>query len=112
MTNSKTIAVLCLSMAAFAAMAIAAPSEPVRLASEEVGQPLTLTGARHIVADRLTAMGQRNLRPGRAEFGDDGNVVVEIVTFPAGLPVRKVIVDAKSGQVTDARTGTPIAMRV
>jgi len=110
MSHLKTVAALCLSAAAFATMAVGAPSTPVLSVAEESAQPLTLTGARHIVAQRLAELGQTGLRPGTAQFDRDGNVAVEIVNV-SGLPVRHVLVDAKSGQVTDARTGAPLATR-
>ncbi|HLG87254.1 MAG TPA: hypothetical protein VKZ79_08660 [Alphaproteobacteria bacterium] len=108
MSQLKTVVALCLSAAAFATMAIAAPSTPVVSAAENSAQPLTLTGAKHIVADQLAEMGQAGLRPGHAEFDKDGNVSVDIVDI-SGLTVRHVLVDAKSGQVTDARTRAPLS---
>ena len=107
MSQLKTVAALCLSAAAFATMAIAAPTTLVISVAEDSAQPLTLTGAKHLVAQRLAEMGQSGLRPGSAAFDKDGNVSVEIVNI-SGLPVRHVLVDAKSGQVTDARTGASL----
>jgi hypothetical protein len=68
------------------------------------GQTLTLTGAKQMVSAKLAAAGQRNLRPGHAEFDGEGNVSVEIETLQ-GLPVSHVVVHADNGMVTDARTG-------
>jgi hypothetical protein len=110
MSSLKTIAALCFSAAAFATMAVAAPATTVISVADENAAPLTLSAAKQIVAHRLAEIGQSSLRPGRAEFDKDGNVSVEVVNL-SGLAVRHVLVDAKSGQVTDARTGTPLAMR-
>lgn len=109
MTTLRIVALACLSAAAFAGAAVAAPAATFEVIAADAAQPLTLTSAKEIVAKRLHALGQDRLRPGRAGFEDDGSVSVELVT-QAGLPFGHVRVDAKSGQVTDARTGAPFAM--
>ena len=82
-----------------AAYAHAAPA--VTEIAGDVGQTLTLGGAKQMVAAKLAADGQRTVRPGRAEFDGEGNVKVEIVTLQ-GLPISHVIVHAVSGMITDA----------
>ena len=67
----------------------------------DLGQPLTLTSAKHMVSDKLAATGQRALQPGHAEFDLDGNVHVDIVN-QVGLTVSHVIVHANDGMITDA----------
>ena len=109
MTTLRTLALACLSALAVAGAAAAAPAATLEVIAADAAQPLTLTSAKQIVAHRLHEMGQDKLRPGRAAFEDDGSVSVELVT-QAGLPFGHVRVDAKSGQVTDARTGAPFAM--
>ncbi len=69
-----------------------------------MGEKLTLAGAQHLVREKLAAAGQRNMRPGHAEFDEAGNVAVEILNLQ-GTPVSHVIVRADNGMVTDARTG-------
>ena len=82
-------------------------AETLRIAEGSVGAPLTLTGAKQTVSRLLNESGQIHLRVGRAEFDRDGNVAVEIVSLQ-GVPMRHVVVDAKSGVVADARTGAPL----
>ena len=67
----------------------------------EPGQALTLTSAKQMVADKLKASGQSQVRPGAAEFDADGNVRVDIVNLN-GLTVSHVLVHANDGQITDA----------
>jgi hypothetical protein len=107
MNRFKILTVAFMSAFLTAVAAQAATSTAVLNAAEST-DPLTLMGAKKIVANRLTELGKTDLRPGRAEFDKDGNVAVEIVNIQ-GLPVLHVRVDAKSGQVTDARKGTPLA---
>jgi hypothetical protein len=68
------------------------------------GETLTLTNAKQLVSAKLAAAGQRNLRPGHAEFDGAGNVAVDIETLQ-GLPVSHVLVHADNGMITDARSG-------
>jgi hypothetical protein len=109
MTSLRTFAFACMSAVTFAGAAMAAPAATTVIAAD-AAQPLTLTAAKQIVARRLAETGKSKLRPGRAEFDGDGNVSVEIVNI-GGLPISHVLVNAKSGQVTDSRTGTPLSMR-
>jgi len=69
----------------------------------DLGQTLTLTSAKQMVADKLKASHQSQVRPGAAEFDADGNVRVDIVDTN-GLTVSHVLVHANGGQITDAAT--------
>ncbi len=108
MSNFRIFTIACLSALALADGAMLASAAPLVM-TENGADTLTLSGAKQIVAHRLTELGKTDWRPGRAEFDRDGNVSVEIVTLQ-GIAVRHVRVDAKSGMVTDARTGSPLAM--
>ena len=81
----------------------AAADEVIRIGQTELGQPVTLTGAKQLVTRWLDEKGERQLRVGRAEFDRDGNVAIEVVS-PQGIAVRHMLVDAKSGQVAVAQT--------
>jgi hypothetical protein len=81
--------------------AYAAPA-PTAVAAD-LGQTLTLTSAKQMVADQLKASHKSQVRPGAAEFDADGNVRVDIVDTN-GLTVSHVLVHANSGQITDAAT--------
>ncbi len=94
---------IAITTAAYAPAALASPAPANEIAGAP-GQTLTLTGAKQMVSAKLAAAGQRNLRPGHAEFDGEGNVAVEIETLQ-GLPVSHVVVHADNGMVTDARTG-------
>ena len=91
------------------AEALAAPQTLV-VADAEAGSTLTLSDAKHLVAQVLSDNGERTLRVGRAEFDGSGNVTVEIATLQ-GITVRHVIVDAKSRLVADARTHAPLSKK-
>jgi hypothetical protein len=67
----------------------------------DLGQTLTLTSAKQMVADKLRAAHQSQVRPGAAQFDADGNVLVDIVNTN-GLTVSHVLVHANGGQITDA----------
>ena len=86
-----------------AAYAHAAPATTEIAA--DLGQPLTLDSAKKMVGEKLTATGQNMVRPGRAKFDKDGNVIVEIVTLQGELPVGHMIVHANDGMITDANAG-------
>jgi hypothetical protein len=86
---------VCITSAAYAAPA-------ANEIAAELGQPLTLDSAKQMVAEKLAEAGQRTVRPGRAKFDADGNVVVEVVTLQGELPVTHMIVHANNGMVTDA----------
>jgi len=107
MNRFKILTIAFLS--AFLSAAAAQAATTTTLAVADANEPLTLTGAKKIVANRLTELGKSSLRPGKAAFEKDGNVSVEVINSQ-GLPVLHVRVDAKSGQVTEARSGTPLAM--
>lgn len=109
MRSFRLLTVTCISALLVATVAGATPSSTVVTISDQTVEPLTLTSAKKIVAHRLTEIGQATLRPGRASFENDGNVSVEIVNTQ-GIAVGHVRVDAKSGQVTNAKTGAPLAM--
>jgi len=109
MSHFRMLGVACLSAFVFAGAAVAAPAVTQIAASEQGAETLTLSGAKQIVTHRLAELGKTNLRAGRAEFAKDGNVSVEILTLQ-GITVDHVRVDAKSGQVTNAHTGAPLAM--
>lgn len=87
----------------------AAASDIVRIADSDPA-PLTLTGAKKLVAKILADNGENQLRPGGAKFDRDGNVAVEVVTIQ-GIAVRHVVVDAKTGGVAYAGTGAPLAKK-
>jgi hypothetical protein len=83
---------------------------PAILAEDGLGAPLTLTGAKQAVSRYLDESGQHQLRVGNAAFNRDGNIAVDIVSLQ-GIPVRHVVVDAKSGAVADARTGATLTKK-
>jgi hypothetical protein len=84
-----------------------AAAETLRIAEDNGGTALTLTGAKQAVARFLADSGQHQLRIGSAAFDREGNVMVEIVSIQ-GIPLRHVVVDAKSGAIADARTGASL----
>ena len=88
----------------------AGAAEPLLVAGDSAAAPVTLTSAKQTVAHYLSDNGQHELRVGRAEFDRDGNVAVEIVSLQ-GIPVRHVVVDAKSGTVAAARTGAALTKK-
>ena len=106
MSNFRILTIACLSALALADGAMLASAAPLVVAADS--DTLTLTGAKKLVANRLSELGKTDLRPGRAEFDGNGNVSVEVVNTQ-GLTVRHARVDAKSRMVIDARTGTPLA---
>jgi hypothetical protein len=85
---------VCITTAAYAAPA-------ANEVAADLGQSLTLTSAKQMVADKLKAAGQITERPGNAEFDADGNVKVDILNIQ-GLTVSHVLVHANNGQITDA----------
>ena len=112
MSSFRFLTVVCASASALflatAAGATQTSSTAVTIA-DQGAEPLTLTSAKRLVDQRLIAIGKSALRAGRASFDNDGNVSVEVVTSQ-GISVGHVKVDAKSGQVTNAKTGAPLAM--
>lgn len=84
-----------------AAYAHAAPAQMVAAQ----GEPLTITSAKQMVSQQLAASGQRNLRPGHAEFDGNGNVTVDLVS-QQGLTVGHVVVHANDGSITNAGAAT------
>jgi hypothetical protein len=85
---------VCITSAAYAAPA-------TNEMAADLGQTLTLSSAKQMVADKLRSAGQNNMRPGAAEFDVNGDVRVEIDTYQ-GLPVSHVLVHANNGMITDA----------
>ena len=85
-------------------------AEPIVVAEDGIGAPLTLTGAKQAVSRYLDDNGQRQYRVGSAEFNRDGNVNVEIVTTQ-GIAVGHILVDGKSGALANARTGAPLTKK-
>ncbi len=76
---------------------MAAEPHPAQVVEANQAGPLTLTGAKQLVARSLLESGQRMVRVGRAEFDGNGNVVVEVVTIQ-GVPLRHVLVDGTTRQ--------------
>ena len=109
MTIFRLLTVTCMSALLVATAAGASSFSTGMIVADQGSEPLTLTGAKKIVELRLTEIGKASLRPGRASFDRDGNVSVEVVNNQ-GIAVGHVRVDAKSGQVTNAKTGAPLAM--
>ena len=72
------------------------------------GEPITLNGARQAVRHWLDESGQRLLRPGTSEFDRNGNVAVEVVSIQ-GTPVYHLLVDGRTGQLSDQRSGKILA---
>jgi hypothetical protein len=85
-------------------------AQPVIVAEDGVGAPLTLTGAKQAVTRYLSDSGHRELRAGHAEFNRDGNVAVEIVGIQ-GIAVGHVLVDGKSGAIANAKTGASLTKK-
>ena len=77
---------------------VAIAAEPAQVVAGNQSGPLTLTEAKQIVAKALDASGERQLRPGRAEFAGNGNVLVQVVNA-MNLPIREVLVDAATRQL-------------
>lgn len=83
--------------------ALASQSRPFPLISADQPGPLTLTGAKQVVAQSLLRSGERLLRIGHAEFDGHGNVIVEVQTIQ-GIPFRHVLVDGQTHEVAATRT--------
>lgn len=106
--TSTVAAVFLIAVSGPAIRSLAA--EPAIMAEDGATAPITLAGAKQAVSHYLNDNGQRQLRVGRAEFDRDGNITVEIVSLQ-GIPVRHVVVDAKSGAIADARTGAALTKK-
>lgn len=91
-----------------ALLAIPAAVQAAEPATQVVaGDPsgtLTLTEAKQIVAKALDASGARQLRPGKAEFAGNGNVLVEVVNLQ-NMPIRHVLVDGTTRQLAAVKGG-------
>ena len=102
----RIASLLTASLIALTSVSAVAAPQTLTVADSE----LSLSGAKHIVADYLKDSGNRTLKVGRAEFTRNGNVDVEIVTLQ-GIPLKHVVVDGKSGDIADARTHAPLSKK-
>jgi hypothetical protein len=104
MARFPTLVALALALVITTVVSTHAAPTVIEIAGN-LGEPLTLNGAKMIVSQKLAADGQRTVCPGRAEFDGNGNVLVEIVSAAEGIPLRHVLVHANDGRITDANVG-------
>lgn len=101
---------LVASLLALSPLLAASAATDITQIADGDSAPLTLTGAKKLVAKILADNGENQLRPGHARFDRDGNVAVEVLTTQ-GIAVRHVIVNTKTGGVAYAGTGAPLAKK-
>jgi hypothetical protein len=86
---------------AIATTAYAHAAASAQVITAAPGAELTLGSAKQAVSQQLAGSGQRNLRPGHAQYDSQGNVDVELLTTE-GLRIGHMLVRPDAGGSANA----------